>query len=98
MRFGRWTVMERAELPVKLKNGIVNGWLCRCDCGTERVIDRESLVSYGIVEMKKDNFGPGECRAAVVLDREGDTSRNMRASLDRGEVRRCSQKRMMRLR
>ena len=45
MRFGRWTVMERAELPVKQKNGIINGWLCRCDCGTERVIDRESLVT-----------------------------------------------------
>ena len=45
MRFGRWTVVRRAELPKKFSNGTVNGWLCRCDCGTERVIDRESLVS-----------------------------------------------------
>ena len=33
MRFGRWTVVRRAELPKRISNGTVNGWLCRCDCG-----------------------------------------------------------------
>lgn len=45
MRFGRWTVIERAQLPKGYNNGLINSWLCRCDCGTERVIDRSSLVS-----------------------------------------------------
>lgn len=45
MRFGRWTVVRREDLPKPLPDGHVGGWLCRCDCGTERVIDRESLVS-----------------------------------------------------
>lgn len=37
-RFGRWTVIERASKEVK---GVY--WLCRCDCGTERVVNGRML-------------------------------------------------------
>jgi hypothetical protein len=39
-RFGRWTVIERAENI----NGY-SSWLCRCDCGTERIMRGEYLRS-----------------------------------------------------
>lgn len=32
-KFGRWTVIKRAE---NTKNGSVQ-WLCKCECGTERI-------------------------------------------------------------
>lgn len=38
-RFGRWTVLARADKsPAKESH-----WLCRCDCGTERVVVRSTL-------------------------------------------------------
>lgn len=38
-RFGRWIVIERSE------NSPIGhtGWLCRCDCGTEKVVDAWNL-------------------------------------------------------
>ena len=44
-RFGRLTVLGRAPLDRKRVNGEINGWLCRCDCGTERVLTTKSLIS-----------------------------------------------------
>lgn len=43
-RFGRWTVIERASKEVK---GVY--WLCRCDCGTERVVNGRMLRTGGSV-------------------------------------------------
>lgn len=40
-RFGRWLVL--AEAPRK---GKVRYWFCRCDCGTEKAVNAESL-RYG---------------------------------------------------
>ena len=37
-KFGRWTVLSREPS----KNG-ASMWLCRCDCGTERVVDAHGL-------------------------------------------------------
>lgn len=37
-RFGRWTVISRAD-----NLGTRARWLCRCDCGTERVIRGDCL-------------------------------------------------------
>lgn len=43
-KFGRWTVLERAE-PKYNKKGCAEGrWKCRCDCGTERIVLQASLV------------------------------------------------------
>lgn len=45
-KFGRWTVLSRAEdyrPPSKPKGGIPR-WLCRCDCGTERVVRGQQLT------------------------------------------------------
>lgn len=38
-KFNKWTVMRRAK---RTKDG-KSGWLCRCDCGTERVITSYAL-------------------------------------------------------
>ena len=40
-KYGRLTVLERAE---KTKGGKIC-WLCRCDCGNERIIESGNLVS-----------------------------------------------------
>ena len=44
-RFGLWTVLHRAPLKRPDGNRSKNGWLCRCDCGTERVLLTRSLTS-----------------------------------------------------
>lgn len=42
-RFGRWTVIGRAESLVDKRGHTVTMWHCRCDCGTERDIRAQSL-------------------------------------------------------
>jgi len=37
-RFGRWTVLERAE-----NKGKRTAWLCKCDCGTVKAVHATSL-------------------------------------------------------
>ena len=38
-KFGRWTVVERAAKPDSRKDSSERVWfLCRCECGTERVV------------------------------------------------------------
>ena len=44
-RFGRLTVIERAEDYVSPKGKHMRRWLCRCDCGNERSIIEGSLKS-----------------------------------------------------
>lgn len=44
-RFGKWTVLEKATLPKPDSTGARSGWLCRCDCGTERIVLARSLRS-----------------------------------------------------
>lgn len=51
--FGRWTVLQQAE---KDKNGKLM-WFCRCDCGTERIVDgnhlrRGATISCGCYKME----------------------------------------------
>ena len=43
MRFGRWTVVEKSEERVGKKQCI--GWLCRCDCGNQKVVSSQVLLS-----------------------------------------------------
>ena len=57
-QFGEWTVLSRAPLDRQYRNGVRTGWLCRCSCGTERVIVARMLVhgtsrSCGCVTAKK---------------------------------------------
>ena len=47
-RFGRLTVIQKAELEEKEPNGVRHGWLCRCDCGNEKVILARGLKSGDI--------------------------------------------------
>ena len=39
-RFGRWTVVARAGTDATGKN---SAWLCRCDCGNEKIVSKVSL-------------------------------------------------------
>lgn len=43
-RFGRWLVLERQDLVNDHKQ---EAWLCRCDCGTERVVRANALQVGG---------------------------------------------------
>ena len=42
-RFGRMTVIRKAGLEEKTPNGVRHAWLCRRDCGNEKVILAKSL-------------------------------------------------------
>lgn len=44
-RFGKWTVIERAEDYISPAGYHTTQWLCRCDCGTERVVNASTLRS-----------------------------------------------------
>lgn len=42
-RFGKWTVIEKAERPITNSPSKPLYWLCKCDCGNERVIPAHNL-------------------------------------------------------
>lgn len=46
-RFGRLTVLRAEELEKPEANGSKLGWLCRCDCGNERILPTRYLTSGG---------------------------------------------------
>ena len=60
-RFGRWTVLELAEIKRYGKNYHYY-WRCRCDCGAERLVDKTSLTA-------------GKSRSCGCLNREKPSSR-----------------------
>ena len=43
-RFGRWTVVRRAELPPNTKTRKAR-WVVVCDCGNKSIATREALLS-----------------------------------------------------
>lgn len=43
MRYGRLTVIERAQKPL-YTNNTGAWWLCKCDCGTEAIVYGNNLV------------------------------------------------------
>lgn len=44
-KFGRLSVVSKAKMSKKSTNGLVTGWLCRCDCGKEKVYSAKDLKS-----------------------------------------------------
>lgn len=48
-RFGRLTVIKRVPLEHTLPNGQKTGWLCRCDCGKEKIATRKELMSGSLL-------------------------------------------------
>ena len=42
-RFGRLTVVKKVRLDKPTSNGVVNGWLCKCDCGNTKVLITKKL-------------------------------------------------------
>lgn len=76
--FGRWTVLERADDQIKFKTEKmpkgrrVKYWLCKCECGSEKLVTEQSLVRGKSVscgcyrkEQRKKN--------AVYVDLSGNT-------------------------
>ena len=47
-RFGRLTALRKADLKENISNGVRYGWLCRCDCGNEKVILAKRLKTGDI--------------------------------------------------
>lgn len=47
-RFGRLTVLQSVELETPKANGLRQGWLCRCDCGREKVLTQKDLELTGV--------------------------------------------------
>ena len=43
-RFGRWLVLSRVE-SIKLPSSTKTRYLCRCDCGSERIVQAGNLIS-----------------------------------------------------
>lgn len=66
MKFGKWTVIERAADKIQYDKSRPNGkpmamWLCRCECGTVKVVSGSSLkrgksLSCGCVSYKPANY------------------------------------------
>lgn len=44
-RFGRLEVIKLVDLDKPTRNGIIHGWLCKCDCGNEVVCTSKQLNS-----------------------------------------------------
>lgn len=42
-RFGRWTVVKRAEKPSPYISFGGAWWLCKCDCGEEHIVRGTNL-------------------------------------------------------
>lgn len=64
MKKGRWTVIERCRLPSGK-----TGWLCKCDCGTERKRSYSSITKEG----GKESLSCG-CRARKLQSKWVNTS------------------------
>lgn len=45
IRFGRLIVLNKAGVKNVGKRGSKSQWLCKCDCGNEKIVLRNSLVS-----------------------------------------------------
>jgi hypothetical protein len=43
-KFGRWTVLGENRLFANSAQGRRYGWICRCECGTERIVAESDLV------------------------------------------------------
>ena len=61
-RFGRWTVIGKAEPKVYGDNDVRLRWLCKCDCGTIRDVAEQGLIngkstSCGCKRKENPRFG-----------------------------------------
>lgn len=84
-KFGRLTPLafsHRRRYP-KGKGGITY-WLCRCDCGTEKLISLSALSSGETVgcgcRNKETQFSKGHVHSPEALKKIGDTSRGREVS------------------
>lgn len=44
-RFGKYLVLRFAEARPSAKGGTMSVWLCRCDCGTEKLVQYSGLMN-----------------------------------------------------
>lgn len=77
LKFGRLTVIKQVDPPEHLRGkGVGTFWLCRCICGNEKVIPRNSLVTGAtkscgcihreqLVKRNKENAKHGMSRSKI---------------------------------
>jgi hypothetical protein len=58
--FGSWSVVSRGE-----NNGTITRWVCRCDCGTESLVQAEHLRESNSTNCGCQRVGPIKHGAAV---------------------------------
>jgi hypothetical protein len=84
-RFGKLLVVEKSERPMELKDRSAY-WLCKCDCGGEKVISAHSLVrnltnSCGCLALKPNSESGFNCLYSSYLSCAKD--RNIIFELDK---------------
>lgn len=72
-KYGRWTIIDRADYIVR-GNRRWRAWLCRCDCGTIRVVSEQSLVAGKTVSCgcyRKEQVVKKNTRKSLIGERFG---------------------------
>lgn len=85
LKFGRWTVVELASpRPVK--------WLCRCECGTERLKRARAIIS----DIKAHNYSCG-CIRKERFAKEARTYKEKSSRVTHGDARKNNHSRLYRI-
>ena len=86
--FGRYTVVRKVEKPKNLKKKAAY-WLCRCDCGEERIVISSSLIDYGNSNVSRSCgcLQKEVARRAIYHKVDGCPAQNQLLSTYRGSAR-----------
>lgn len=65
--FGRWTVIGPSAKKFTDRSTITRWWVCKCECGQERTIDKKRLLrkcpdSCGCIRERKNSIAHGHSR------------------------------------
>ena len=92
LKFGRWTILKFSHQNAKKNHSY---WWCRCDCGTERIVEGTSVksghtLSCGCWNREQHTLPLGEAAFRAILRnyREGAKRRGLHYSLSVEEFRR----------
>lgn len=73
VKFGKWTVIRRNPHKTKTRSW---HWLCRCECGSERVVNGHSLRSGRSISCGcSREWQPYKTKAGYIVVRRTDGSR-----------------------
>jgi len=93
-KFGKLTVLSKTERPKHLKNRN-SYWLCRCDCGKEKVTQGSLLKSggtqscgcirFGKASPLRKKFGESDRHGLLIIYRRHAIKRNLSFELSQAE-------------